>query len=50
MLWAGFAIVLMMWWLLFFSLRLAGGVIHILPVVAVAVFIVSVVSRRRGIA
>jgi len=47
MLWTIFVILLVLW-LLGFSLHLAGGLIHILLVVAVVVLIFNLVSGRRG--
>jgi hypothetical protein len=49
MLWTIVAICLVLW-LLGFSLHVGGGLIHILLVVAVVVFIINLVSGRRGIA
>jgi hypothetical protein len=48
MLWTIFVILLVLW-LLGFSLHLAGGLIHILLVVALAVLIFNLVSGRRGV-
>jgi len=48
MLWTIFVILLVLW-LLGFSLHLAGGLIHILLVVAVIVLIFNLVSGRRGV-
>ena len=47
MLWTVVAILLILW-LLGFSLHVAGGLIHILLVVAVIVFIINVLGGRRG--
>jgi hypothetical protein len=47
MLWTIFIILLVLW-LLGFSLHLAGGLIHILLVVALVVLIFNLVSGRRG--
>jgi hypothetical protein len=41
--------VLLILWLLGFSLHLAGGLIHILLVVALAVLIFNLLSGRRSI-
>jgi hypothetical protein len=49
MLWTIFVILLILW-LLGFSLHIAGGLIHILLVVAVIVLIFNLVSGRRGVA
>ena len=46
MLWTIVAVLLVMW-LLGFSLNIAGGLIHILLVVALVVLIVNLVSGRR---
>lgn len=43
-------VVLLVLWLLGFSLHVGGGLIHILLVVAVIVLIFNLVSGRRGIA
>jgi hypothetical protein len=46
MLWTIFMIVLVLW-LLGFSFHIAGGLIHLLLVVAVIVLIVNLVTGRR---
>jgi hypothetical protein len=46
MLWAIFVVLLILW-LLGFSLHIAGGLIHLLLVVAVAVLVINLVSGRR---
>jgi hypothetical protein len=46
MLWTIFIILLVLW-LLGFSLHVAGGLIHILLVVAVIVLVVNLLSGRR---
>jgi hypothetical protein len=48
MLWTIFVIILIMW-LLGFSLHIAGSLIHILLVVALVVLIFNLVSGRRGV-
>jgi len=48
MLWAIVAILLILW-LLGFSFHLAGGLIHILLVVALVVLIVNLLRGRRAI-
>jgi hypothetical protein len=48
MLWAIFVILLILW-LLGFSLHIAGSLIHILLVVAVVVLIINLVSGRRAV-
>jgi hypothetical protein len=47
MLWTIFVILLVLW-LLGFSLHIGGGLIHILIVVAVIVLIINLISGRRG--
>jgi len=49
MLWAIFVIIVILW-LLGFSLHVAGGLIHLLLVVALIVLVINLVSGRRGIA
>jgi hypothetical protein len=46
MLWTIVGILLVLW-LLGFSLHVAGGLIHILLVIAVIVFVVQLISGRR---
>jgi len=46
MLWTVFVIILVLW-LLGFSLHIAGGLIHLLLVLAVIVLIYNLVSGRR---
>ena len=46
MLWTIF-VVLVILWLLGFSLHLAGGLIHLLLVVALVVLVINLVSGRR---
>jgi Family of unknown function (DUF5670) len=48
MLWTIF-IFLVVLWVLGFSFHIAGGLIHLLLVVALIVLFVNLVSRRRGI-
>jgi len=48
MLWTIFVILLVLW-LLGFSLHIAGGLIHILLVIALIVLVVNLVSGRRGV-
>jgi hypothetical protein len=45
MLWTIVAVLLILW-LLGFSLHVAGGLIHILLVVALVVFIINLLQRR----
>ena len=47
MLWGIFVILLILW-LLGFSLHVGGSLIHLLIVVAVVVLIINLVSGRRG--
>ena len=48
MLWTIFVILLILW-LLGFSFHVAGGLIHLLLVIAVVVLIVNLVSGRRAV-
>ena len=48
MLWTIFVILLILW-LLGFSLHIAGGLIHILLVIAVVVLIFNLISGRRAV-
>jgi hypothetical protein len=48
MLWAIFVIILILW-LLGFSLHIAGGLIHILLVVALIILVINLVSGRRSV-
>jgi hypothetical protein len=48
MLWTLFVILVVLW-LLGFSLHIAGGLIHILLVVALAVLIYNLLTGRRSI-
>jgi hypothetical protein len=47
MLWTIFAVVLILW-LLGFSLHLGGGLIHLLLVVALIVLVFNLISGRRA--
>ena len=47
MLWTVFMILLVLW-LLGFSLHLAGSLIHLLLVIAVVVLVVNLLTGRRG--
>jgi hypothetical protein len=49
MLWTIFAVFLILW-LLGFSLHIGGALIHLLLVVALVVFVINLVSGRRGTA
>ena len=46
MLWTIFVVLLILW-LLGFSLHVAGGLIHLLVVVALVVLVINLVSGRR---
>lgn len=48
MLWTIFVILLVLW-LLGFSLHIAGGLIHILLVIALVVLVINLVSGRRAL-
>ncbi len=48
MLWTIFVVLLILW-LLGFSLHIAGSLIHILLVVAVVMLIINLVSGRRAV-
>jgi Family of unknown function (DUF5670) len=48
MLWTIFVILLVLW-LLGFSLHIAGGLIHLLLVVALIILVVNLVSGRRQV-
>jgi len=47
MLWTIFVVLLILW-LLGFSLHIAGGLIHILLVIALAVLVFNLISGRRS--
>jgi len=47
MLWAIFVIILVLW-LLGFSFHIAGGLIHLLLVVALIVLVINLVAGRRS--
>ncbi len=48
MLWTIFVIILVLW-ALGFSLHVAGGLIHLLLVVALAVLIINLITGRRSV-
>ncbi len=48
MLWTIFVILVVLW-LLGFSLHIAGSLIHILLVIAVVVLIINLISGRRAV-
>jgi hypothetical protein len=47
MLWTIFVVILVLW-LLGFTLHIAGGLIHLLLVVALVILVINLVSGRRG--
>jgi hypothetical protein len=47
MLWTIFVVILVLW-LLGFSFHVAGGLIHILLVVALVVLVINIISGRRS--
>jgi uncharacterized membrane protein YtjA (UPF0391 family) len=47
MLWAIFVILLILW-LLGFSFHIAGGLIHILLVIALIILVINLISGRRA--
>jgi Family of unknown function (DUF5670) len=47
MLWTIFVVILVLW-LLGFSLHIAGGLIHILLVVALIILVVNLITGRRS--
>jgi hypothetical protein len=48
MLWTIFVVLLILW-LLGFSLHVAGGLIHLLLVVALVVLVINLMSGRRAV-
>jgi hypothetical protein len=48
MLWTVFVVLLVLW-LLGFSLHVAGGMIHLLLVVALVVLVINLLSGRRAV-
>ena len=42
------AVVLLILWLLGFTMHVAGGIIHLLLVIAVILVVVNLISGRRG--
>jgi uncharacterized membrane protein YtjA (UPF0391 family) len=48
MLWTIFVVVLLLW-LLGFSFHIAGGLIHLLLVVALVILVINLVSGRRRV-
>lgn len=49
MLWTIALILLVLWALGFFAFHVAGGLIHLLLVIAVIVFVVQLIQGRRAI-
>jgi len=47
MLWTIFVVVLVLW-LLGFTFHIAGGLIHLLLVVALVILVINLVTGRRG--
>ena len=43
------AVILIILWLLGFSFHVAGGLVHLLLVIAVVVIVIQLVTGRRGI-
>lgn len=48
MLWTIFVILLILW-ILGFSFKIGGGLVHILLVIALIVLVVNLVTGRRGV-
>lgn len=48
MLWTIFVVLVVMW-LLGFSFHVAGGLIHILLVIALIILVINLITGRRGI-
>ena len=48
MLWTIFVVLLVLWALGFFAFHLAGGLIHLLLVVALVVLVFNLISGRRA--
>jgi hypothetical protein len=48
MLWTIFVVILILW-LLGFSLHVAGGLIHLLLVVALVILVINLMSGRRAV-
>ena len=48
MLWT-LIVLLLVFWLLGFAFNVAGGIIHVLLVIAVVLFVVNLVSGRRTV-
>lgn len=48
MLWT-LIVLLLLFWLLGFAFNIAGGIIHVLLVIAVVLFLVNLISGRRTV-
>ena len=48
MLWT-IVVLLLLFWVLGFTMKIAGGLIHILLVIALVVFLVNLISGRRTV-
>jgi uncharacterized membrane protein YtjA (UPF0391 family) len=48
MLWT-LIVLLLVFWLLGFAFNVAGGIVHVLLVIAVALFVVNLLSGRRTV-
>ncbi len=48
MLWT-LIVLLLLFWLLGFAFHIAGGIIHVLLVIAVVLFLVNLISGRRTV-
>ena len=48
MLWT-LLVLLLLFWVLGFALNVAGGIIHVLLVIAVVLFLVNLISGRRTV-
>lgn len=49
MLWTLFVILLVLWVLGYFSFHIAGGLIHLLLVIAVIVLVYNLITGRRAV-
>jgi hypothetical protein len=49
MLWTIFVVLLVLWALGFFAFHVAGGLIHLLLVVALVVLVFNLISGRRAV-
>ena len=48
MLWT-LIVLLLLFWVLWFAFHVAGGIIHVLLVIAVVLFLVNLISGRRTV-